>query len=888
VITRLWIWGLVRRRRARLVGAVLGVAVAVTILASLGSFFAASKARMTQAAMAAVPVDWQVELSPGTAVGNAEQTIAGAPGVVAERPVTFADTTGFRATTGGSIQTTGPGQVLGLPPDYTSAFPGEIRFLVGARGGVLLAQQTAANLHASVGTTIEIGRPGLPAASAMVQGIVDLPAADSLFQAVGAPAGAGPTAPPDNVLLLPSSTWHRLFDAVASTRPDAVRSQVHVRLSPALRQDPSAAFAEVTARANNLEAQLAGGGMVGDNLSARLDATRADSLYAQLLFLFLGIPGVVLAGLITRVVGAAGGDRRRREQSLLRVRGAAPRSLVRLAAAEAIVVAAGGIAVGLAGAALAGRLAFGTGQLGGTAGQAFTWACVAAAVGVCLAFSAIVVPAWRDARTLTALAAAATLGRRGKPLWARLYLDVLLLGGGGLVYWQVVKSGYQVVLAPEGIPTLSVSYASFLAPFLLWLGAALFAWRVASEILTRGRGVLASATKPLAHGLSGVVAASMSRQQRLLSRGLTIVALTAAFAVSTSIFNSTYAAQARVDAQLTNGADVTATTAAAAGLPAGGLAQVRTLPGIADVEAMQHRFAYVGNDLQDLYGIDPATIGRATPMSDALFASGDAKATLDLLASRPDAVLVSDETVHDFQLQLGDLLRLRLQFASDHAYHVVPFHYIGIVREFPTAPRDSFLVANASYVSRTTGSAAWQTMLVRTAGSPPAVASEVRRVLGPASGATIQDIVTQQRITLSSLTAIDLSGLTRLELAFAFILGAAATGLVLALGLAERRRTFAIASALGAKRRQLAAFVWSEAVFVSIGGIVLGALTGWGLSYVTVKILTGVFDPPPEHLSIPWSYLVALGLVTAASIVAATVGTLRATRRPALEIVRDL
>jgi putative ABC transport system permease protein len=68
----------------------------------------------------------------------------------------------------------------------------------------------------------------------------------------------------------------------------------------------------------------------------------------------------------------------------------------------------------------------------------------------------------------------------------------------------------------------------------------------------------------------------------------------------------------------------------------------------------------------------------------------------------------------------------------------------------------------------------------------------------------------------------------------------------------------------------------------------LGALTGWGLSYVIVKILTGVFDPPPEHLSIPWTYLVALGLVTAASIVAATVGTLRATRRPALEIVRDL
>jgi putative ABC transport system permease protein len=34
-------------------------------------------------------------------------------------------------------------------------------------------------------------------------------------------------------------------------------------------------------------------------------------------------------------------------------------------------------------------------------------------------------------------------------------------------------------------------------------------------------------------------------------------------------------------------------------------------------QRMQHRFAYVGTDLQDLYGIDPAHIGSATRMSDA-------------------------------------------------------------------------------------------------------------------------------------------------------------------------------------------------------------------------------------------------------------------------------
>ena len=148
--------------------------------------------------------------------------------------------------------------------------------------------------------------------------------------------------------------------------------------------------------------------------------------------------------------------------------------------------------------------------------------------------------------------------------------------------------------------------------------------------------------------------------------------------------------------------------------------------------------------------------------------------------------------------------------------------------------------------------------------------------------------MTQQRITLSGLTAIDLKGLTRLELAFALVLASGASGLVLALGLAERRRTFAIASALGARSRQLAAFVWSEAVFVAAGGLLFGALAGWGLAYVIVKILTGVFDPPPGRLSIPWSYLALLGAATIGAILAAGLGMIRATRRPAIEIVRDL
>jgi putative ABC transport system permease protein len=58
--------------------------------------------------------------------------------------------------------------------------------------------------------------------------------------------------------------------------------------------------------------------------------------------------------------------------------------------------------------------------------------------------------------------------------------------------------------------------------------------------------------------------------------------------------------------------------------------------------------------------------------------------------------------------------------------------------------------------------------------------------------------------------------------------------------------------------------------------MVLGLLAGALIAYVLVKLLTGVFDPPPEVLSVPWSYLVAL-IVTSggAALLAATGETMR-------------
>jgi putative ABC transport system permease protein len=601
-----WLNGLLRRRSGRLAGAAAGVALAVALLAVLGNFLAAAKATMTDRASRTVAVDWQVEAQPGADPKAVLAAVSAAPGVRRALPVGFAKVPALAAETAGTTQTTGAGVVLGLPTGYRSAFGGELRTLAGAGSGVLLFQQTGANLHAVPGTKVVVTRPGLPSVTETVAGVVDLPQADSLFQRVGAPPQSQPVAPPDNVLLLPAAEFHRVFDPLAAARPDLVTTQVHVTRSHALPPDPAAAYTAVTAAAHHLEAALSGSALVGDNLGAALGAARGDALYAQVLFLFLGLPGAVLAGLLTAAVAGTGLSRRRREQALLRTRGGTDRLVVRLAAVEAAAVGVVGGVAGLGIAAVIGRLAFGSGRLGAV------WLGSAFVAGLVVAAATVLLPVRRDLRGATVVGTRTTVARHARPRWARYGLDFLLLAGSLLVFWVSSRSQYTLVLAPEGVPTISVDYWAFLAPGLLWLGAGLLAWRLTEALLDRGRGGLAVALRPVAGPLAGTVAASLSRQRRIVTRAVVLLALAVSFAASTATFDATYRQQAEVDARLTNGADVTVTEAPGTRVGPSAAAAIASVPGVRGVEPVQHRFAYVGADLQDLYGVRPRTVARAT------------------------------------------------------------------------------------------------------------------------------------------------------------------------------------------------------------------------------------------------------------------------------------
>ncbi|MEU1229522.1 FtsX-like permease family protein [Streptomyces sp. NPDC005828] len=881
-----WISGLLRHRSGRLAATAAGIALAVALVACLGSFLTASKSTMTSRAVRSVAVAWQAEVQPGADPGSVLAAVRATDGVGGAEPVGFLRSTGFQATEAGSTQSTGPGVVLGLPVTYRHAFPNAIRSLTGGGTGVLLAQQTAANLHVVPGDTITIGLPGTRPATVTVAGVVDLPQADSLFQKVGAPPQSQPTAPPDNVIILPPPLFARLSTPVAAVDPAAVTTQIHIARDAPLPADPAAAYTTVTAAAHNLEIRTSGGVLVGDNLAAALDAARQDALYAQVLFLFLGLPGAVLATLLTVAVAGAGADRRRREQALMRTRGLGPRRVAALAGAEAGVVGLVGGVFGVGAAALVGRAAFGTASFGASTTSTLAWSAVALVLGLVVAGAAVLLPTLRDLHQNTVTRSRRELGPTRGPWWMRYGLDFVLLAVSLLVFRAAGGNHYALVLAPEGVPSISVSYWAFLGPALLWFGGALLLWRISHLLLAHGRPLLARAARPLSGTLAATAAATMSRRRRPVARAIVLLALALSFAASTAVFNATYRRQAEVDARLSNGADVTVTQPPGVHVSPDAASALK-VAGVRHVEPLQHRFAYVGADLQDLYGVRPTTIAAATSLQDAYFAGGTARSLMARLAARPDAVLVSEETVKDFRLAPGDTVNLRLQDSRSHVLRTVPFHYAGIVKEFPTAPKDSFLVANAAYVARSTGSDAVGAFLLDTGGTHQAgTAATLRRKLG--TTATVTDL-TQTRSTVgSSLTAVDLAGLTRIELGFAVLLAAASGGIVLALGLTERRRTFALATVLGATRRQLRGLVLAEAAVLTIGGLAGGALIGWALSRMLVTVLTGVFDPPPATLAVPWSYLAVTAAATIAALTAAALHAARRSSRPPVEELRDL
>lgn len=874
-----WLQGLIRRRPLEILIAAISLALTVAFVASIGAFVTQSRTALTVRAAASVPVDWQIQVSPQGSVADVTAAAKTLPNLQSLQQVSYAKVDALRSSSGQGVRKTGSAYVVGISPGYAATFPAEIRQLLGSSGTTMLFQQTAANLAAKPGSHIQILTPGRTR-DITVDQIIDLPFADSLFQIVGLAPGAGASAPPDNVLLVSQAA----FPGLVGKTP--VVHQLHLGFAhDALPSDPQTAALEVQAQGNHFQVAVAGGALIGDNLGTALVAAGEDASYANLLFLLLGLPGLALAAIVAGLVVSLRSDRRRREIALLRLRGATTAQIGRIVGAEAMVTAAVGVILGIPLAALAIWLALPVG-----ATLTLGWTVAAILVGMVLALITQGGPVVRLAlgRTRTSVAAEASRALDISTPWPlRIGLDVLLLVGAGVAFALTARSGYRVVLAPEGIPQAQVNYAALLGPALAWPGLALLVWRLSALTAGRRAGRWMRAQVGRAPELE---VAAVRRRRRVIARGAAGLATALGLAVSTAVFTATYQAQARVDVALTVGSDVAVVEPPGSAVGPGGGAALAGVPGVQAVEPLQHRFAYVGPDLQDVYGVKAATFARAAPLQDAFVPGSTVADSLAALQATPDGVLLSAETLHDYQLHPGDLIKLRLQTGKDRAYRPIDFHVIGQVTEWPTAPKDSFIVANADYLAQTTGSDAVSTFLIAT-DQPASTAAAVQSYLAD-TGSTARVLDTASggaRVTSATgLAATDLSGLSRLELAFGLVFAIACSGLALLGGILERRRALVLLAALGADARQRGRFLGAEARVLIACGVAGGAVIGAAIATLLIKVLTGIFDPPPALPTIPWAYLIGLLLVVAGVTVAVVSGAGRLVARAGPSELRDL
>lgn len=867
-----------RRRPGQTVVQGLVLALAVALLGAMLLFIGHSLRTMTAAATSSVPLDLQ-----GPVAGYPQaRALAGAvgrqPDVAQASPVATAPFAGVSHFGAAGVTDAGAGAILAVPQDYLRHIDA-FRFLRGGLrpGEIVLDQQLAATLRARIGDMVRLRLGAGQSRAFRVGGVALVTTPDVLFQPLNPLVGPAPAQPPANIAILPVATFARQVDgALPSVNPSSpgaaavpgtvagVQWQVQAQLDRAsLTGTPSDALKHAGQIRNSIERSLPGKIQFVDNLSEGLETAAGDALYAEALFIMLAVPGALLALGLAYLAALGTVDRDRRELALLRARGASSRQLVAMAGAEAGIVGvlAGALGAGLSFAAV-GLLI--KGSVGLTTGRALT------VVAVCVALAIAGGLAARLAAGLRSLRESVAAGRQGagrarKPLWQRLYLDFLALALSGSIYWLTASTGFSAVVNPDSNPTLSLSIYMFFAPALLWIGATLLLVRLRGRLFgwtARRLGSLGSGS-----GRRRFLLASASRRGAAINRGLVFVGLLLAFGVSMGVFAATYNQQAAVDAQLTLGADITATAPPGVTAKQGLAQRIESVPGVAATSPVDHSYAYVGPDLQDTFGVEPATIGTATTLRDSYFLGAGAKTMMARLQERPDGILVSKETITDYSLEEGDLLRLRVLDHRSGRFGIVPFHVVGTVQEFPSAPRDSFMVANLSYLQRADRAGGPNVVFAKTSEDPATVAARVATATR-GFGVKVKDIRQQAVQTVSSITTVDLTGISRLEQAFAIVLAAAAMALFVSLAVNERRHEFATMAAIGASLRDVGAFVRSEALAVLLAAGLLAAGLGWLLAEMLVAMLQHVFDPPPDQLAIPWGFfgLLVLGAIAGAAV----------------------
>ncbi len=835
-----------------------------------------------------------------------QEEIGRIPGVAAADALSYVDLPATSVSSG-TATVADPVRVFAFDRSYQEHYP-SIRVAAGSfePGRAMVSAEAARTLGAEPGGTISVALPGgggpltLP-----VSGVVDLAQARPLF------ASRKTSKLEDflyvaNVVVVDPATFERsvvpAFRDEAAARGNVVKSlpvsEVDVLVTRTrLRANPASALAQTTSVARAIEAIAPGQVSLIDNISNTLTVARADAAVGRRMFVFLGLPGILLAVLLTAYAGSILAAAQRREQAILRLRGADRRRLLRMLAQKALGLAlvgsAAGAGLGLASAmAVLGRSEVGAAprrDLIGSALLSVGAGTLATGLALCLPAAWSLRHAVQQERREIA---ASTV-----PRWWRWRLDLVLVGAALLAEVVAFLTGAfdpPATNVSEGQPAV-LPGRLLLAPLLAWTGGTVLSVRLVTALTRRLPVAAAPRFGPL---LRGTLFRSLRRRSSAVATGSVGLGLVIAFAMAVTVFAATYDATKGLDSRFTVGADLRVTSSVLSAAPRSTSADAALqVDGVASVAPVVSRLenavliAKFNQDRKDLAAIDAASFERTAALSDSFFVDQTAEEAFEELRSDPGGLLVDAETADDLSVEEGDEVQVLLARGTDQQV-LETFRVVGMFERFPGFPSGINLVANLATYQGATGLTAADFFLLRAADGSRDGLARVEAGLrnGPArlDPIDVETTATALNRDQSSLTALDLNGLVGLDSVFAALLSAAAIGIFVFALLLQRRREYVTMRALGLHARELLVLVLGEAALVVVAGLVAGLVVGVTMARLLVHVLRPLFILDPVQTHPPGRMALVALLPIAAAGISALLATLALRRLHPPEILRDL
>jgi len=870
----------IRRAPRRVVLGTLGVAFPVAMLAATILFVDDADRAMTRVALEPVQIEMRaMGRSLDVDMTSVSHDLGEVPAVARSEPF---------AATNVVVETPGAGKwtarLIAVDPSYFAGRPW-LRVVRGKPGGGALLDEALRNTPGfASAATVSIALPGdAPklSLSLPVTGAVDLRQATTWFSIPYGDVQGDVVAVPRSIVI-DFSTFARdilpvlqewathggispVFDPGSTDLPP-VSLESHVTVDhAAYPPNPSRATAWSGQLRSLLERRAAGSILVADNAAETLVTAQSDATNAKILFLLLGIPGVLAAGALGLAAGSALAEANRREEALLRLRGATSGQVLRLATADAAVVGLAGSVVGLLVAAATVSLVTGGPVWRGVAGgELATTAILALAVGAVTTVIRLI--RLRSTERRSDVAVERHLLERGwTPMWKRAYLDLIFIVLGlGILGINHLSGGLSQT--PIEGTSLALSFYVLLAPIFLWLGVTFLAVRVVLAILSRraerGR------SKPLPSWRATATRWTGRRPARM-AVALMLGALAVAFGTQVLAFAATYRTAKTTDAGAALGSDMRLT-------PADPTNQLPPLgPGIAGVSPFRLVPAQAGSDRKTIMAIDLSTYPDVSTMAPRIL-EGQGP---DALGSDPRGVLLLKELATDFEVGPGDTLPITIYPDDFEKSTNLKLHVLGVYGSFPpTSPppdQPAELVMSTAAIPRTVPAPPdFYLARVSAARSADAVAAELRGTLSNQFGVTAVGNPFQR-----GLTALNLAGLGRLEALGAALIAAVGVAVLGVFLVLERRREFAILRAVGADAAQVIAGPAAEGVLVVLGSLLIGVPVGLGLALLEVRVLSLFFALPPPLLTIPTGALVVFIVFMVMASTIAMAATLAAVTR---------